>query len=147
MRPIKELMVIFMSRLTGIIFTLLLSAPLYAQVSNVDNDELEQLMAQGVPVIDVRRPEEWTQTGVVEGSHLLTFFDKQGRYDVNKWMAEFSRIAGPDDPVVLICRTGNRTGTISKFLDQQLSYKKVSNVTKGITHWISQGKATVKPAI
>lgn len=140
-------MVIFVFRLMGIISILLLSLPLYAQVSHVNNDELKQLMAQGVPVIDVRRPEEWRQTGVVEGSHLLTFFDKQGRYDVDKWMTEFSSIAGPDDPVVLICRTGNRTGTISKFLDQQLSYKKLNNVSKGITHWIRQGNATVKPAI
>lgn len=136
-----------MSRLIGVIIALLVSAPLYAQVSNIDNDELKQLIAQGVPVIDVRRPEEWTQTGVVEGSHLLTFFDKQGRYDVNKWMAELSRIAGPDDPFVLICRTGNRTGTISRFLDQKLSYHKVNNVTKGITYWIKQGNPTVKPAI
>jgi len=136
-----------MSRLAGVILGLLLAAPLYAQVSNINNNELQQLIAQGVPVIDVRRSEEWAQTGVVEGSHLLTFFDKQGGYDLNKWMAEFSRLAGQDDSFVLICRTGNRTGTISKFLDQKLNYHKVNNVSKGITHWIKQGNPTVKPAI
>jgi rhodanese-related sulfurtransferase len=144
---IKEFKGVFMSRLIAAIFTLLVSGPLYAQVSNIDNDELKRLIAQDVPVIDVRRPEEWAQTGVVDGSHLLTFFDKQGRYDLDKWIAEFSRIAGPDDPFVLICRTGNRTGTISKFLHQQLGYQKVNNVGKGITHWIRQGNPTVKPPI
>lgn len=136
-----------MTRLMSVIVTFLIAFPVHAQVSNIDNMELQQLISEGVPVIDVRRPEEWKQTGVVEGSHLLTFFDKNGRYDVNKWMADFSRIAGPDDPVVLICRTGNRTGTISRFLDQRLNYNKVSNVTKGITHWIKQGNPTVNPAM
>lgn len=136
-----------MSRLIGVLFCLMIAAPLCAQVSSVDNEKLQQLIAQGVPVIDVRRPEEWAQTGVVVGSHLLTFFDKKGRYDLSQWMAEFSKIAGQDDSFVLICRTGNRTGTISKFLDQKLSYHKVNNVTKGITHWIKQGNPVVKPAI
>jgi len=136
-----------MSRLLALLFILLASGTLRAGVSNIDNDELMRLIAQGVPVIDVRRPEEWAQTGVVEGSHLLTFFDKQGHYDLDKWMAELSRIAGPGDPFVLICRTGNRTRTISRFLDQKLNYHRVNNVSRGITHWIRQGHTTVNPHI
>ena len=136
-----------MSRLLAVLIILLASPALHAQVSNIDNDELMRLMAQGVPVIDVRRPEEWVQTGVVEGSHLLTFFDKQGRYDLDKWMAEFSRIAGPEDPFILICRTGSRTGTIGRFLDQRLNYRQVHHVARGITHWIRQGHTTVNPHI
>ena len=136
-----------MSKLVFFVVFLWAASPLYAQVSNIDNAELKQLITLGVPVIDVRRPEEWKQTGVVKGSHLLTFFDKQGKYDVNKWMTEFSRIAGQDDTFILICRTGSRTGIISKFLDQKLSYHKVNNVTKGITQWIRKGNPVVKPAI
>ena len=136
-----------MYKLTIFCIIVMFSLPLQAKVKNIDNTELKQLMAQGVPVIDVRRPEEWKQTGVVEGSHLLTFFDKKGRYDVNKWLAEFSSIAGPGDPFILICRTGNRTGTISRFLDAKLNYQQVHNVTKGITHWVRQKNLTVKPAI
>jgi len=138
---------ISMSKLVFFVVFLWAASPLYAQVSNIDNAELKQLITQGVPVIDVRRQEEWKQTGVVKGSHLLTFFDKQGKYDVNKWMTEFSRIAGQDDTFILICRTGSRTGIISKFLDQKLSYHKVNNVTKGITQWIRKGNPVVKPAI
>lgn len=136
-----------MSRLMFLVIFLWAFSSSHAQVSNIDNAELKQLIAQGVPVIDVRRPEEWKQTGVVEGSHLLTFFDKKGKYDVNKWMTEFSKIAGQNDDFVLICRTGNRTGTISKFLDGKLNYQKVSNVTKGITQWIRHGNPVVKPVI
>lgn len=124
-----------------------MSAVVQAEVENIDNTELKALLAAGIPVIDIRRPEEWRQTGVVKGSHLLTFFDKKGNYDLRTWMDEFSKIAGPDDQFVLICRTGNRTGTISKFLDQKLKYRKVSHVNKGITHWIKKGNPTVSPGI
>ena len=46
---------------------------------NVNNSELKALLAQGVPLYDVRRPEEWRQTGVVEGRHKLTYVDAAGR--------------------------------------------------------------------
>lgn len=123
----------------------LFAVPLRAEVINIDNAELKQLLEQGVPIIDVRRPEEWRQSGVVKGSHLITFFDKQGRYDLNAWMAQLSKIAATDDPFILICRTGSRTRTISRFLDQKLAYHKVHNVTRGITDWIAKGNATEQP--
>lgn len=119
--------------------------PLKAEVINIDNVELKRLIEAGVPIIDVRRPEEWRQTGVVQGSHLMTFFDSKGNYDLAAWMDKLSKITGPDDPFILICRTGNRTGTISRFLDKKLAYHKVHNVTKGITDWISEGNTTVPP--
>jgi diacylglycerol kinase len=34
---------------------------------------LKALLAQGVQIYDIRRPEEWRSTGVVEGSRKLTF--------------------------------------------------------------------------
>jgi rhodanese-related sulfurtransferase len=124
---------------------LLLSLPAGAAVTNIDNAELEKLISQGVPVIDIRRPEEWQQTGIVKGSHLITFFDKRGNYNVRAWLDKLAPIAGKNDPFILICRTGNRTGTVSRFLDQKLGYTKVYNVQKGITSWIAGGKPTVKP--
>jgi rhodanese-related sulfurtransferase len=131
------------------ILTLLLAAafslPAQAEVKNIDNEALKALMAQGVPIIDIRRPDEWKQTGVVKGSHLNTFFDRNGRYDVRAWLAKLAPIAGKDDPFILICRTGNRTGTVSRFLDQKLGYKKVYNVQRGITDWIRKGNPVVQP--
>ena len=124
---------------------LLLSLPAGAAVTNIDNAEFEKLISQGVPVIDIRRPEEWQQTGIVKGSHLITFFDKRGNYNVRAWLDKLAPIAGKNDPFILICRTGNRTGTVSRFLDQKLGYTKVYNVQKGITNWIAKGKPVTKP--
>ncbi|WP_456412083.1 rhodanese-like domain-containing protein [Thiolapillus sp.] len=127
------------------LLVLLLPLPVVAAVTNIDNAELEKLMSEGVPVIDIRRAEEWRQTGVVKGSHLITFFDKRGNYNVPAWLEKLAPIAGKDQPFILICRTGNRTGILSNFLDKKLGYAKVYNVRKGITDWIAKGKPVVKP--
>ncbi len=124
---------------------LLLSLPVGAAVTTIDNAELEKLLSQGVPIIDIRRPEEWQQTGVIKGSHLITFFDKRGNYNVRAWLEKLAPIAGKDDPFILICRTGRRTGIVSHFLDEKVGYTKVYNVQKGITDWIAKGKPVVKP--
>ena len=129
-------------------FCLLASHSLSAEVSHVNNQELAQLIKDGVPVIDIRRAEEWQQTGVVEGSHLLTFFDKRGGYNFPKWMEAFSQIVPDrDTPFVLICRTGNRTNILSQALDKQLGYVKTYNVKKGITHWKAEKLPVVAPEI
>lgn len=115
-----------------------------ADVGNLSNAELKQLLDKRVPIIDIRRVEEWKSTGVIEGSHKLTFFDKRGKYDINKWLAELEKIASKDDPFVLICRSGNRTGQVSNFLNKKLGYKKVYHLKNGIKKWIKAGDKVVR---
>jgi rhodanese-related sulfurtransferase len=110
---------------------------------SLDNSQLKAKLAAGVPIIDIRRPEEWQQTGVVKGSHLITFFDKRGRVNPG-FMSELEKIVKPDQEVILICRTGNRTGVLSKFLSERAGYSGVSNVTSGITAWIKDGNPVEK---
>jgi len=129
---------------------LLLFANVFADVAKVDGDALQQLIDQGVPVIDVRRSDEWATTGVLEGSHLLTFFDKQGKYDVESWLASLDKVVEKDQPFVLICAVGGRTATISRFLDTRLGYKNVYDAGGGIRRWIKSGRSVVeidKPGI
>ena len=116
--------------------------PLQAEVIQVDNAELQKLLDQGVPLIDVRTASEWQQTGVIAGSHLLTFFDESGNYNAKDWLEKFTAIAQPEQPVVLICAVGGRTQAITHFLDQKVGYKQVHNVTAGIRAWINAGKPT-----
>ncbi|MCC2112554.1 MAG: FKBP-type peptidyl-prolyl cis-trans isomerase [Hyphomicrobiales bacterium] len=110
---------------------------------NIDNAELRQLRAAGVRLIDIRLPEEWKQTGVVEGSILMTFFDKKGRVNP-EFMEEFTKLVGKKDKIILICRTGSRTGVVSQFLAQKAGYEGIINVSRGITHWIAEGNPVVK---
>ena len=116
----------------------------FADVGQTTNLQLKEMMLQGVELIDIRRAEEWKQTGVVKGSHLLTFFDKKGNYNIKQWIDSFDKIVKKDKPFVLICRTGNRTGMVSNFLDKQLRYKQVNHLSKGISNWIKSGYTVVK---
>ncbi|MCK5809749.1 MAG: rhodanese-like domain-containing protein [Cocleimonas sp.] len=110
--------------------------------SNINNAQLEQLMKKGVTLVDIRRQEEWQQTGIVKGANAITFFTRTGRINPN-FMSEFKALVKPNQPVALICRTGNRTRAASQAIAQQLGYKKVYNVTHGITGWIGQKRPVV----
>jgi len=111
-----------------------------AEVTQIDNGKLEALIASGIPVIDIRTQGEWKDTGVLEDSHLVTFFDEQGGYDVNTWMQRLATIADPDEPVVLICWTGQRSHVVSDFLDNQGGYTRVHNVTRGLADWLNTSR-------
>ena len=111
--------------------------------TNLDNERLKALLAQGVPVYDVRRPEEWRQTGVVEGSRLLTFVDAGGR-PLPDFLPRFTAEVGKNDPVIVICRTGSRTDTLARHLVEQMGYTRVYNVRHGITGWIRESHPVVR---
>ena len=111
--------------------------------SNINNEKLKELIAKGVTVVDIRRKEEWQQTGIIKGSKTITFFDQLGRINP-KFVPEFSALVKPDQEVALICRTGARTSAASKAIAQQLGYNKILNVTHGITGWIAEKRPVVK---
>ena len=116
-----------------------------AEVIDIDNAELAQLLKQGVPVIDIRLQSEWEETGIVAGSQLLTFFDERGRHDAPAWLAKVKPLASTSQPVIVICRSGNRTKPVSQFLSQQAGYAKVYNVKSGMKGWIGD-KGAIVPA-
>ncbi len=119
----------------------------FADVGQISNKQLMEKMQLGITLIDIRRPEEWKQTGVVKGSLLMTFFDKKGNYNIDKWLHGFKRVVKKDQPFILICRTGRRTGMVSGFLDRKLNYRQVNHLSKGIKNWIQFGNKVVKPII
>jgi rhodanese-related sulfurtransferase len=114
--------------------------PVWAKPIQIDNAELVALLAQGVPVVDIRTEREWRETGVVPGSILLTFFDERGNYDPQKWLQQLNAQIDSQKPFILICRSGNRTGTISQFLSNKVGLPTVYNVEKGIRSWIAEGR-------
>jgi rhodanese-related sulfurtransferase len=131
-----------------IVATLLCLATLgvRADIVNVDNAELARLAASGVAVIDIRTEGEWKETGVIAGSKLLTFFDEKGRADPPVWLEKVKTVAKPDQPVILICRSGNRTRAATQFLAQQAGYKTVYNASGGMNAWSKEGRLVVPPS-
>lgn len=127
----------------SIITLLLFSATTQAEITHINNEKTAQLLKAGVPIIDVRTKSEWKETGIVEGSHLLTLFDEKGNFDIEKWMADLDKIAGKDKPFMLICAVGGRTGMLSQYLDSREGYTQVHNVQRGIDHWIRSDKPVI----
>ena len=101
--------------------------------------QLQTMLERNIPIYDVRRPQEWRQTGVVEGSELLTFVDANGRVRPD-FLSRFTAATDKHDPVILICRTGSRTATLARYLVEDLGYTQVFNVRNGITRWISNDR-------
>ena len=105
--------------------------------NNLDNQQLKAKLKQGTPLYDIRRVDEWRQTGVVENSQLLTFVDASGRLKPD-FFTKFTAAVGQHDPVILICRTGNRTDSLARHLVEQMGYTQVYNVRHGISRWIRE---------
>lgn len=110
---------------------------------NIDSAELKKLLKDGIKIYDIRHADEWKQTGVVAGSRKLTLFDARGGQNKD-FMPTFMQEVKKDEPVILICRTGNRTSIAAKFLAEKLGYKNIYNVKHGITQWIRDGNPVVK---
>lgn len=110
---------------------------------SISNAEVKEKLAQGIKIIDIRRPEEWQETGVVEGSILLTAFDGSGQF-VRSFPTEIQKVVTPDEEFMIICRTGNRTALLATVMSEQAGYKQLLNVEKGISDWIRAGNAVDK---
>ena len=128
-----------------LIINVLVASFAFSDVIEIGNIELKSLLQKKIPLIDIRRKDEWKSTGIVENSILMTFFDKNGNANTNVWLKELNKIANKNDPVILICRTGRRTGIISKFLSEKVGYRLIYDVTDGITDWIKKGNTVVNP--
>ncbi len=131
--------------LTITIFLMISSMSLFAEIVEVDNDKIDKLIKVGVPLVDIRTEREWYETGVIDQSNLLTFFDKYGNSKVEEWITKFEKIAGRKDPVIIICRSGRRSRVVANYLVQKENYLTVYHATNGIKSWIESNNKIVEP--
>lgn len=96
-----------------------------------------------VTLIDIRTPPEWKETGVAKGAQLLDMNHPQGAPGFTKALLE--KLGGNKDaPVALICRTGNRTTMVQRYLQSQ-GFTNVINVKEGMAGssagpgWLKRG--------
>ena len=127
------------------LFFLLISTQLFAEIYEVNNEKIKNLLESDVPLIDIRTEGEWYETGVIKSSHLLTFFDKDGSYDFRKWMIEVVEIANENGPVIIICRSGRRSRIVSNMIIEDNSDFVIYHATNGIKSWIESSNKTFKP--
>jgi rhodanese-related sulfurtransferase len=106
--------------------------------------EANALMTSGqVTLIDIRRPEEWRQTGVAKGVTKINMLNPQGMTGFAQEVAAAVN-NNLNAPIVLICRTGSRTGRAALALSE-MGFTNVRHVPEGMIGssagpgWIEQG--------
>jgi rhodanese-related sulfurtransferase len=89
-----------------------------------------ELQAGKVTLIDIRRPDEWRQTGIAKGARRVNMIQPGG---AQGFLDALLKETGgrKDAPIALICRTGNRTTQLQKFLEMQ-GFTNVANVKEGM---------------
>ena len=106
-------------------------------------DALLRAQTDGVVIIDIRREDEWRETGVIEGAETITAFQASGRVDPD-FLDNFRQVApSPDTPIMLYCRSGSRTTSLGNALIEQLGFTDVTHLSGGITGWLDGGNPTV----
>ncbi|WP_310447748.1 rhodanese-like domain-containing protein [Thiobacillus sp.] len=104
-------------------------------------DAYAQAQAGKLTLIDIRRPEEWKQTGVAKGALQINMAQGDAGF-----VAQVTAETGGDKnvPIGLICRTGNRTTQMQRVLTEA-GFTQVYNIKEGMAGsgagpgWIARG--------
>lgn len=119
-----------------IILILTLNISLLAELIN--EYPTHKLINSKMPIVDIRTPPEWHETGLVKGAIPIMFFNEQGSYDVKAFLDALNKKVDTTKPFALICRTASRTKVVSEFLSSQLNYK-VTNLLGGMVYVKAKG--------
>lgn len=99
---------------------------------------VSEMQAEGGVIVDIRTPEEWAETGVIDGAKLVTFDNAQS----------FIAALGPDladgRNLILICRSGRRSAAAAEAL-QTMIPNRIISVEGGMGRIIDEGYQTVAP--
>lgn len=121
-----------LSLFLGLLF--ISSALMATELKTVSPEQLLDMQQnQNALVVDIRTEAQWQASGILSNSLKLQSFDPQGRFDQAKWVAALEQLkSSPDQPVILICRSGNRSARVGDFLTRQLGMKNVHHLQNGL---------------
>lgn len=109
-----------------------------------NNDSLEKLIERGVPIIDIRRPEELADVGTIKGSYNIPAFSKNQGF-ITTFFPQLKKIVKKTDEFILICSNGRRAIYLGEIMSERKGYTNLYAVQKGIDKWIEHGGKVVKP--
>lgn len=82
-------------------------------------------VSEEVTIVDIRTISEYKETGVLDNSVLIPFFNERGQYDVQSFVKTLRHKVDIKKEFAVICRTGSRTKMVAKFLSDYLKLKVV----------------------
>ena len=126
--------------LIGILFNGIAMA---TELQNVTPEQLlEMQQNQNALIVDIRTVAEWQASGIISNSYKLQSFDKEGKFDHEKWLTDLEKLkSSPAQPVILVCRSGHRSAKVGAFLTEQLGMENVYHLENGLKAWIESGHA------
>ncbi len=86
---------------------------------------------EGLTLLDVRRPTEWAQTGVIPGSIMIEMGTLPRELQAGLNLKD-------EEPIIVVCRTGNRSSNGVKYLIEHLGINAI-NLEGGIVSWHQKG--------
>jgi len=110
---------------------LFLAVSLYATVTN--QEVSQELIDSNTPIIDIRTPGEWKETGLLKKAIPIMLFDERGNYDLKLFLDKLNNAVDTKKPFAIICRTGSRTVILANFLSKKLNYN-VINLKSGMMY-------------
>ncbi|MDC0541264.1 rhodanese-like domain-containing protein [Paracoccaceae bacterium] len=123
------------------VLALMLALPALAK--DLSPTELMTYQSNGVVIVDIRRAEEWKDTGIINGAKTITAFTKSGSLHPD-FQTDFTKLVSePDTPFVLYCRSGRRTGILRDALETSMGFTKAMHLLGGIVGWKKDGKNLV----
>ena len=110
-----------------------------AEVIDIDNSELKNLIDKNINIIDVRTQNEWKSTGIIEGSILISLLDKKNKFIFENWYEDFKKKISKNESVIFVCALGVRSKYISNLINKKKPDLKIYKLKKGINDWIRSG--------
>ena len=110
-----------------------------ARIREIDADQLRQMQARGVPVIDVREPGEFAEghiPGAVNIPRGVLEFEVDGHPAVN--CVRDPALGHRDQPVIINCRSGARSAMAADAL-RQLGFAEPLSLAGGFVGWAGAG--------
>ena len=127
--------------LPALVALLLIAPPAHAQQVYAAQPSAQQLVDTPALLVDIRRPEEWVQTGVLPNAVLLTYEHFSSPEEFLDALAPHMQ---PGQPVALICRTGNRTSRAARALAERMDVP-VIDVMGGMFRLMGAGYSPERP--
>ncbi len=103
-----------------ILTIILLLTPLFADVQHLFLNN--KILHSNIPIVDIRTPGEWSDTGLLKGSIPIMFFDEKGGYNLEQFLKTLQQKVDTKKTFALICNSGSRTRMVADYLSTNYGY-------------------------